>query len=318
VAWEPIARLLLRAEGLASSQIEGLQVSVRRLLEVQLDPASSDATARWVLGNLEAVEQAVGESHQPLSVGRLLAWHSRLMQASGLPARCIGRLREEPGWIGGTTPLDAAFVPPPAEHVGELLDDLVLFANRGDLPAVAQAAIAHAQFEAIHPFGDGNGRVGRALIGWVLRRRAVIDRVVPPISPMLALERGAYLAGLRAFQDGRLDAWVSWFAEIAIAAAARCDDMVARAEGLVRAWEERLPDLRADATARQLLRHLPGTPVLDVRATAALAGVSERAARAALGALTERGILSVAKRSATGLGRPRQLWIAPEVLRVFD
>jgi len=318
VAWEPIARLLLRAEGLASSQIEGLQVTLRRLLEVQLDPAAPDAAARWVLANVEAVEQALRESGEPLSLERLLAWHARLMAPSGLPPRYIGRLRTEPGWIGGTTPLDAAFVPPPAEYLAGLLEDLIRFANRGDLPAVAQAAIVHAQFETIHPFGDGNGRVGRALIGWTLRRRGVIDRAVPPISPVLALERGAYLAGLHAFQEGRLDAWVGWFAGVAIAAAGRIDDMVARAEGLVQAWEERLGSMRADAAARRLLRHLPGTPVLDVAKASELVGASERAIRTALGVLAEKRILTVSHRAAQGPGRPRQLWIAPEVLRVFD
>jgi Fic family protein len=123
----------------------------------------SDAEARDPgVDNVEAVEQAVRDSDRPLSAERLLAWHRRLMRRSRLPARHVSRLREEPGWIGGTTPLDAAYVPPPLEAVGELLEDLVAFANRGDLPVVAQAAIAHAQFEVIHPLGDGKGRVGRA------------------------------------------------------------------------------------------------------------------------------------------------------------
>jgi Fic family protein len=318
VAWEPVARLLLRTEGMASSQIEGLQVPAQRLLAAQLDPAATDATARWVFGNIEAVEQAVRESDRPLSIERVLAWHRRLMRHSGLPARYVGRLRAEPSWIGGTTPLDAAYVPPPHEAVEELLDDLVIFANRADLPAVAQAAIAHAQFEVIHPFGDGNGRVGRALIGWVLRRRGVIDRVVPPISPILADQRGAYLAGLYEYRQGAVDRWVGWFAEIAIAAAARFDELVARAEGLARSWTARLADLRADAAARRLLPHLVGTPVLDVPTAARLVGASQRAIRTALGTLAERGILSVTHRAATGPGRPGQLWIAADVLKLFD
>ena len=318
VAWEPVARLLLRAEGMASSQIEGLQVPAQRLLEAQLDPAATDATARWVLGNIEAVEQAVHDSDRPLSAKRLLAWHRRLMRHSGLPAGYVGRLREEPSWIGGTTPLDAAYVPPPHEAVGELMDDLVVFANRTDLPAVAQAAIAHAQFEVIHPFGDGNGRVGRALVGWVLRRRGVIDRVVPPISPVLAHQRGAYLAGLYDYRQGAVNRWVGWFAEVTIAAAARFDELVARAEGLARSWTERLADLRADAAAQRLLPHLVGTAVIDVQSAARLIGVSQRAIRTAMGVLVERRILTTTRRAATAPGRPAQLWIASDALKLLE
>lgn len=317
-AWEPVARLLLRAEGLASSQIEGLRVPVQRLLEAQLDPSAGDATARWVLGNIEIVEGAVRDSDQPLTAGLLLAWHARLMEHSGLPARHVGRWREEPSWIGGSTPLEAAFVPPPHEFVRELMDDLVRFANRTDLPAVAQAGIAHAQFELIHPFADGNGRVGRALIGWVLRRRGVIDRVVPPISPVLALGRGAYLAGLTDYREERVDRWLTWFAEACLAAAAGFDELTSRAAAFVELWETRLVGVRADAAARRLLLHLPATPVLDVRSAARLAGVSQRAIRAALAVLVERGILAVARRAPSGPGRPAQLWIAQEVLGLLD
>lgn len=317
-AWEPVARLVLQAEGLASSQIEGLRVPVQRLLEAQLDPAADDRIARWVLGNIEVVERAVRDSDQSLSTSLLLAWHTRLMEHSGLPDRYIGQWRKEPSWVGGSTPLDAAFVPPPHELVGELMDDLVRFANRADLPAVAQAGIAHAQFELVHPFADGNGRVGRALIGWVLRRRGVIDRVVPPISPVLALGRGAYLAGLTDYREERVDRWLTWFAEACLAAAARFGELTSRVESLVGSWAPRLADLRADAAARRLLPHLPAAPVLDVRSAARLVGVSQRAIRAALGVLVERGILTVARRAATGPGRPAQVWIAPEVFRLFD
>lgn len=94
-------------------------------------------------------------------------------------------------------------MPPPPERVKELMEDLVAFMNRGDLPPVVQAAIAHAQFEIIHPFADGNGRVGRALIHVVLRRRGLAPRYVPPVSLVLAADARAYVAGLTAFREER-------------------------------------------------------------------------------------------------------------------
>ncbi|MFQ5947975.1 MAG: Fic family protein [Acidimicrobiia bacterium] len=318
VAWEPIARLLLRSEGTASSQIEGLRVPVRRLLEVQLDAAIDDDTARWVLGNIEAIEQAAADAVRPMSIDALLAWHSRLMQHSGLPEAYVGRFREEPGWIGGRTPLDAVFVPAPHEYVPGLMDDLVRFCNRSDLPSVVQAAIVHAQLETIHPFGDGNGRVGRALIGWVLRRRKVVDRIVAPISPIIARQRDAYLAGLHDYRHSGLEQWVGWFADVCVRAADRFDELATRAEDLVDSWVQRLADARADAAARRLLPHLPGTPVLDVRSAADVAAVSSRAVRDALALLVDRGVLSVTRRSPAGPGRPANLWVAHEVLELFD
>jgi len=104
------------------------------------------------------------------------------MASSPLPDRYIGRFRNEQGWIGGTSPLDAAFVPPPPEMVPRLVEDLVTFISRTDLPAVVQSAVSHAQFETIHPFGDGNGRIGRILVSWILRHRGVMDKAIPPIT----------------------------------------------------------------------------------------------------------------------------------------
>src|SRR6202023_1686779 len=102
-----------------------------------------------------------------------------------------GKVRDRQNWIGGASsgPRDAEFIPPPPELVPELLDDLSRFMARDDLPPVAQAAVAHAQFETIHPFADGNGRVGRCLISVVFRRRGLGQRLIPPVSLVLAARR---------------------------------------------------------------------------------------------------------------------------------
>jgi len=111
---------------------------------------------------------------------------------------------------------------------------------------------------------------------------------------------------------------VGWFAEVTIAAAARFDELVARAEGLARSWTERLADLRADAAARRLLPHLVGTAVIDVQSAARLIGVSQRAIRTAMGVLVERRILTTTRRAATAPGRPAQLWIASDALKLLE
>src|SRR6266496_6004418 len=177
VSLEVLARRLLRAESVASSQIEGLVLSHRRLARAEAEePDARDDTARSVLGNVTAMEQgvALGSSARPLRLSDILALHRVLMLATTTP-EIAGELRERQNWIGGNAynPGRADFVPPPPELVKELLRDLVAFANRTDLPPVVQAAVAHAQFETIHPFADGNGRVGRALIHVVLRRRGL-------------------------------------------------------------------------------------------------------------------------------------------------
>jgi Fic family protein len=190
---EALARLLLREESVASSKIEGLEVGGRRLLRAEaarlLGEAPSDVTAAEVLGNVDAMAWAIRgvQESATITLAHLLEVHRRLLTGTRLEAYG-GEVRQEHNWIGGSSynPCSAAFVPPPPEMVPALLHDLVAFCNDDSLPAVAQAALAHAQFEMIHPFVDGNGRTGRALIHLVLRRRGLATRVIVPVSLILA------------------------------------------------------------------------------------------------------------------------------------
>ena len=211
---EALARILLRAECVASSRIEGLEVGARRLLRVEaaieLGEQPTDVTAIEVLGNINAMASAI-QTVTPgtlVTIDLLLEFHRRLMRDTRLGAQA-GHIRTEQNWIGGSdyNPCSAAFIPPPPEYVGDLLDDLCSFCNNDTLPAVAQAAIAHAQFETIHPFADGNGRTGRALVHFVLRRRGLATRVLPPISLVLATWANDYVAGLGAtrYRAGLVD-----------------------------------------------------------------------------------------------------------------
>ena len=190
---------------MASSRIEGLEVGARKLLRTeaarQLGERTIDLTATEVLGNINAMNAAVHEigPGDPITPQTVLDFHERLMANSRLAAHA-GKFRDRQNWIGGSeySPCSAAFVPPPPELVPGLIDDLCAFCNADSLPAVAQAALAHAQFETIHPFADGNGRTGRGLIHLVLRRRGLATRVLPPISLILATWAGDYIDGLTA------------------------------------------------------------------------------------------------------------------------
>ena len=198
-----LARLLLRAEGVASSFIEGVTAPVVDIVLAETDDAGSPSAAAWVAANLAAVTEAIDEAHAgPLTAERLCRWHRTLMTGSPTPAHHVGVLRTEQGWIGGTSPLDAHLVTPPSDEVPALVDDLVAYVNRDDVDPVSQAAIAHAQFEVIHPFADGNGRVGRVLVAWILVRRLALV-TPPPVSACIAADVGGYAVGARAVPHGR-------------------------------------------------------------------------------------------------------------------
>ena len=153
-----------------------------------------------------------------------------------------GRFRTSQNWIGGNdyNPCGAAFVPPPPEEVDRLLDDLCAFVDDVALPPVVQAAIAHAQFETIHPFDDGNGRTGRALVHVVLRRRGLTPAFVPPISVVLARDKDRYLKGLTLFREDRLAAWIELFAAATAEAATLAAHYTLRVGQLQDEWRKRL------------------------------------------------------------------------------
>ncbi len=299
--WEPLARLLLRTEGIASSSIEGVQAP---LLDVALaEVADAGQSAGWIADNLHTVADALtGPQH--LTVDTLHRWHRSLMSFSALEPAMIGAFRTAPSWIGGTSPLDAAFVPPTAEHVPALIDDLVAFANADHFDPVTQAAIVHGQFETIHPYGDGNGRLGRILIGWVLMRRGLVTKLPPPISVLIGRDPGGYISGLHLFREGPIDQWINWFAGIASSAATHSADMVGAVTAQLDTWHEALRDLRSDAAAARIINLLPQVPVLTSASMAELLSVSDRAAREALRVLEERGILERVDVAPKGRGRP--------------
>jgi Fic family protein len=326
---EALARLLLRAECVASSRIEGLEVGARRLLRaeaaLELGEQSSDVTAIEVLANISAMSSAIQSVSpgDPITVDQLLAFHRTLLAGSRLSAHA-GVIRDEQNWIGGSdyNPCSAAFIPPPPEYVPGLLEDLCLFCNGDSLPAVAQAALAHAQFETIHPFVDGNGRTGRALIHLVLRRRGLATRTLLPVSLVLATWASDYIAGLdatryrgtassKAAHDG-LNLWVARFAAAAKRAVDDASSFEARTQALQHDWRRALGAVRADSATDRLLRALPGAPLITVNSAAALVGRSFTAVNQAIGHLLASGIVK-----QTNVGRRNRAFEAPAVIQAF-
>lgn len=327
---EGLARLLLRAEAVASSKLEGLEVGGRRLLHAEvartLGDKQSDVTAEEILGNIDAMSWAVETvgSAELVQIDHLSEIHRRLMAGTRLSS-AGGVIRDRQSWIGGSdyNPCEAQFVPPPPQEVPRLLSDLCNFCNEDELPAIAQAAIAHAQFETIHPFIDGNGRTGRALIHVILRRRGLIPRVLPPVSLVLATWSKAYVSRLMgtryiggpespAAHQG-LNRWIALFAAA-----------TSRAVGDARMFEQRVADLqdgwrllrgrvRKGSAVDLLLNALPGAPVITVKSASEIIGRSFKATNDAVSQLHNAGILRQVR-----LGRRNRAFEAIELIETFN
>ena len=315
--FEALARLLLRAEGVASSNIEGVRAPAALVAVAEHDPGAVDATTAWVADNLAVVDASLDHARAgaALTEDDLHRWHARLMTHGSLPHGLVGRFRDVQNWVGGPSPREAAYVPPPPDHVGRLMDDLLRFANASALDAVTVAAMVHAQFEAIHPYGDGNGRLGRVLIGWVLARRAGVA-MPPPVSVVIARDTGGYLSGLTRWRQGDVGGWVAWLADSIRRSADQVVDLVAHADELRRHWDVVVADLRADAAARRLVDLVPLHLVVTAPLVAELLGVSAPTARGAIEALAARGILQPIDVPPVRPGRPPQWWMAGELVAV--
>ena len=314
---QTLAGPLLRAEALGSSFIEGLRASNKRLALADYEPVAADGTAQAVLGNVRAMERAVaiGAPPRPFRLDDLLDIHRTLLEGTS-EERYAGHVRDDQNWIGGRglSPADATFVPPPEDRVPALLHDLVDFVNLDDLPAVAQAAVAHAQFETIYPFGDGNGRAGRCLIHVVLRRRGLAPRLVPPVSVVLAASGRRYIAGLVDFREGRIDDWTGLFADALTASTAATKELSGRIDALLAQLLEEAGQPRSDSVARQIILGLPEQPAVSAATAADRYGVTPTAARSALNRLEDAGVLQ-----PTRVGRRRNReWVNNDLFTLLD
>lgn len=290
---EAVARQLLRSEAIASSRIEGFELSHRELAEAAFDPEDTSVNARTVLGNVRAMDEAIGfaSEQRDLTVTEIRTIHRRLFEGRR-DASIGGVIRDRQNWIGGRDdPWGARFIPVPEDQIPGLLEDLCRFAARDDLSPIAQAAIAHAQFETIHPFLDGNGRVGRCLIHLIMRRRGLAPHYVPPISIVLAANYSEYERGLTTFREERLERWCGIFARAVTIACRGAAELAARIEDLKARWREQAGSPRADSAAAKLIDLLPVHPVVDLGTVQRTLGVSDEAARLGIARLESAGVL---------------------------
>jgi Fic family protein len=312
-----IGDLLVRSEASASSLIEGYEPSARSVAVADFVQRGRDA-AVTVARNLHAVRASLDRSTDPSFslVDDVCDLHAGIAPGSA-------GLRREPVWIGGRTPLEAHYNAPPHDLVRGLLDDLDAYLVSHPHTPVVAAALAHAQFETIHPFTDGNGRAGRVLLGTVLSRDGLTPGVALPVSTELFRDRERYYAALDAYRRDDDDAIV---AVVADAVSVAADESV-RLSQEVGAWQQRqieaLDALLAARSPSGRVRHgaahrivgtLPHAPVLDVAAAVAAHGVTDNAARAALETLADAHVLRRDRKS----DRTRTLYVAVGLLDLIS
>ena len=313
------------AEGLASSTMEGIHSPLWRVAQAEALPglaAPTTADDLQAAANVTVTAEAVklGTAGADLSVGDLCVMNGTLMAGSPKAEQC-GKLRSGQNWIGGLTPVRAVYVPPPPESVPWLMDDLVRFCNRSELPPVFAAALAHWQFETIHPFADGNGRTGRALIHYVLARRGLIGQTTAPTSAILLQDKARYISALDTARHlgppdspERLDGIARWAEHLAETVNHACDygnRLKAATAAVWRSWSEALPN-PTPAQAR-LMDFLGNSPVVNAKIAATGIDVDERTARRAIDRLVQHGILE--QRST---GRRNRVFQASALLQCID
>ena len=288
----PMTAILLRTESASSSQIEQLTTSARQLALAEIDE-SDKANALTVVGNVRAMEAAL-QLADDISEDTILAMHKALMlHQTGFPPEDAGRFRAEQVWIGPgeAGPRLADFVAPHHDRVSDAIGDLVHFVKRQDVVVLVQVAVAHAQFETIHPFPDGNGRTGRALAQSILRNKSLVGSTAVPISAGLLVDVSRYFDALSSFRDGDAGPIIRGFASASRIAATTGTRLV---DDLVEQLEEsraKMAGIRADAAAWKILPTLVGQPAVNVKYLKNTLGLGEMAALRALDSLTEREVL---------------------------
>lgn len=280
--------LMLRSESASSSQIEHLTSSARNVALADLTDKVS-GNARLIAGNVSAMRSALAQNGDSVDIDFVCAIHDALMLGSGESSG----IRSEQVWIGGTaySPHGALFVPPQASRVLPCLADLMVFGGREDIDPVVKAALFHAQFETIHPFADGNGRTGRALLNCMLRKDEVLLHSTLPISAGLLHDVERYLGALDAYHDGEVEPIVECVVdalELAVVVGARVAREVDEVLGV---WRQAVTERKGSAMHR-LPALLVEQPVVNAAYVAKSLGITERAARNLLETACEKGILS--------------------------
>ena len=309
-----LGAVLIRADAVASSSIEHITAPSAELAARLADLDDDTDTARYPAGT-ELVAASVTtalaarSSRSEVSAGWFHRLHRALLAADrDIERRHLGAWRDCPVWIGEDR-ATAGFEGPPYRQVPHLMDDLIGFAARRDVHPVLHAAIAHAQFETIHPYVDGNGRIGRLLIHRLLPAGAA----PVPVALGLLNNPDRYVAGLRHYAAGGLDTWISTFADAMVLGASAAQQIIVRI-GQLRDDCRRRVRTRRGSTVPAVIDALLGSPAVTTRSIEGRFGVTEARAQQILHQLADAGILQRSEMRAGG----RSVWIAPDVIDAVD
>lgn len=305
----PMDSVLLRTESASSSQIENLTVGARQLALAEIEERAS-SNARLVSANVRALRAALELSNR-VSIDGILEMHSRLLEGNDPRA---GQIRDQQVWIGGSNvgPHLASFIPPHHSRVLPALEDLIEFCDRVDLPPLLQIAIAHAQFETIHPFTDGNGRTGRALVQAMLRGSGLARRATVPLSAGLLVDTNRYFAALTSFREGNVQPILDEFSQAARFAAIEGKELVDDLDAIRLSSVSRIK-ARSDSAVWKVNDLLVGQPVVNTAYVASRLGISKVAAQTSIDKLVEAGTLT----ESTNRVRHR-VWQSNEILARLD
>ncbi|GAB08853.1 hypothetical protein GOARA_021_00900 [Gordonia araii NBRC 100433] len=306
----PFTSILLRSEAAASSNIENLTASARAIAEAEV-LGGVRRNASLIVANADSMRAAI-DLADSIDATAILAMHRALMEPS--EPGIAGKWRNEQVWVGGGPfgPRGADFVAPQHSRIPAAIDDLVSFATRTDMPVLPQVAIAHAQFETIHPFPDGNGRTGRALLQAMLRHQRLTRRITVPVSAGLLADTEEYFAALTAYRDGDPGRIVSVVSTASLHAVANGRRLVADLREVRQGWTERIA-ARRDSAIHRVADLLLSRPVFNAALLQRELGIRTGNARRYVDPLAEAGIVV----EFTDRARNRA-WRAPEVLAALD
>lgn len=314
-----LANPYITREAVASSRIEGTQASLSEVLEASATGLSTPGSDVREVQNYIAAFNSGLEFLQamPLCLRLIRDVHAVLMEDVRGQERSPGEFRSTPNWIGSPTdtPDNAAFVPPLPDEMSPLLNDLESFLNEDvRLPALVCCGLAHYQFETIHPFLDGNGRLGRLLAVFYLVQRDLLPKPLLYLSAYFEAHRGEYYDRLQAVREkGQLQEWLQFFLT---AVADQAIDAVERAERLADLRETYRRDLASTRSrASEVVELLMANPFVTVRNVQTQLGITQPGALNLLRGLEQRGWL----REMGVIGRGgRMVWVAPEILGVIS
>lgn len=306
----PFSAILLRGESVASSKIENLSASSKNISLAELgDPSRHNAGI--IVANVAAMRAAINLADR-IDTAAILAMHKALLGIEH--PDWAGLWRHEQVWIGGNdfSPHGAMFVPPHHTRIPAAIDDLVQFIRESDLPPLAVAAIAHAQFETIHPFPDGNGRVGRALIHSILKARGLTRHITVPVSAGLLVDLDQYFASLTDYRNGNHEHIVTLIANASFHAIANGRILSADLRGIRDDWFSKIT-ARRDAAVWELVDLTLRQPIIDSDIVQRELEVAPHNANTAINQLVDIGSLV----KISGNYRKRK-WSAPLVLAALD